>query len=249
MKILKTIICCLPMTLFSQAVIYGNPQSAASGAESAMADKSPKDLKPATGENKLDLETIIKKLKKWDAKLNTLQTDFSQEIKFKEAGLKKKLRGAVSYLKPNYLKIEHTAPEKQTIVTDKKIIWIFKPADNQVIKTSWDRWFKIQNGQFSGILDFGNYSKLIKKNNVALKSADPSRISIALTSKKNPSLYTLTLKLSSTDYFPINAILDLDETIIITSLINTKKNTDISKEDFKFTPPKSAEIITFGEAK
>ncbi len=249
MKFLKPIILCLIPTLCSGLMICANPQSEPSVSKSDMKEKLSKDLKPAAGEKKLDLETIIKKLKKWDAKLNTLQTDFSQEIKFKEAGLKKELQGAVSYLKPNYLKIEHTAPEKQPIVTDKKIIWIFKPADNQVIKTSWDRWFKIQNGQFSGILDFGNYSKLIEKNNVALKSADPSRISIALTSKKNPSLYTLTLKLSSTDYFPINAILDLDETIIITSLINTKKNTDISKEDFKFTPPKSAEIITFGEAK
>ncbi|MCK5358083.1 MAG: outer membrane lipoprotein carrier protein LolA [Elusimicrobiales bacterium] len=202
-------------------------------------DKKPKELSP---------DFIVEKLKEWDNKLASLETDFFQEINFKEAGLKKTIKGEMRYLKPNYLKISHLAPEKQTIVTDKKILWIHKPADNQVIKTPWNNWFK-QNNQLSGILDFGNYSKLVKNNTVKIHKDKSSEIIIDFISKKNPSLYKLTLKLSSTDFFPMGAVLDLEQTIISTELRNTKKNTRISTDTFQFTPPKNAEVIEFGDFK
>ncbi len=202
--------------------------------------------KHASEKSNLSSDFILKKLKSWDAKLTSLKTDFFQEINFKEAGLKKNIQGKMQYLKPNYLKINHLAPEQQTIVTDKKILWIYKPSDAQVIKTYWKKWFK-QNNQLSGILDFGNYAELVKNNDVKIKTDKAAEIIIDFVSKKNPSLYKLTLRLSATDYFPLGAVLALDNTIISTELQNTEKNIYISSGAFKFTPPKNAEILEFGD--
>jgi chaperone LolA len=230
MTFLKTITICLALMIASQIMLYAKPP-----------------IKQVETQE-LTAELIIEKLKEWDAKLNSLKTDFFQEINFKEAGLKKTVKGTLQYLKPNYLKIEHLAPEKQTIITDKNILWIYKPADAQVIKTPWDNWFK-QNNQLSGILDFGNYAKLTKNNNVKIKKNKSSEIIADFISKKNPSLYKLTLKLSATDFFPLGAVLSMESTTISTELENTKKNVYISTDTFKFTPPKTAEVIEFGDFK
>ncbi|MBU2530598.1 MAG: outer-membrane lipoprotein carrier protein LolA [Elusimicrobia bacterium] len=208
-------------------------------AETTVKPIAPKDL---------NAQDIIEKLKEWDSKLTSLKTDFFQEVNFKDAGFKKTINGEMQYLKPNYLKIKHLTPEKQTIVTDKKILWIYKPSDQQVIKTYWDKWFK-QNNQLSGILDFGNYAKLAKNNNVKVMKNKSLEVIVDFTPKKNPDLYNLTLKLSSTDYFPLAAILSMEQTIITTELRNTEKNIYISTDTFKFSPPKDAEVIEFGDFK
>ncbi|MCK5106221.1 MAG: outer membrane lipoprotein carrier protein LolA [Elusimicrobiales bacterium] len=228
LKKLALSLCALLITV-SGVALYANPPI----------ESKPEDL---------NATVIIKKLKEWDLKLVSLKTDFFQEINFIEADLKKTIKGTMRYLKPNYLKIDHLVPDKQTIVTDKKILWIYKPGDAQVIKTRWDNWFK-QNNQISGILDFGNYAKLVENNDVKIKANNSSEIIVNFISKQNPSLYNLTLKLSSTDYFPMEAILSANKTIISTKLLNTKKNENISPGVFKFTPPKNAELIEFGDFK
>ncbi|MEA3307264.1 MAG: outer-membrane lipoprotein carrier protein LolA [Elusimicrobiota bacterium] len=235
MKTLKILSFCLSLMMLWQAALF---------AKSPVKDEPSRKHTPE--KQKLNTDKIIEKLKNWDNILSSLKTDFSQEIHFKEAGLKKTVKGTMQYLKPNYLKIDHLAPEKQTIVTDKKILWIYKQEDSQVIKTYWENWFK-QNNQLSGILDFGNYAKLVKNNDMKIQSNKSSEIVVDFTSKKAPSLYKLTLKLSSTDYFPLGAVLDLDKTVISTELQNTKKNIYISTDTFKFTPPKDAEVIVFGD--
>ena len=71
------------------------------------------------------------------------------------------------------------------IVTDKTDIWIYKPADNQVVKTAWDAWRRTQDQNFSGILDFGNYAVTanfsLRTYTVAATVAPPGSGSVAGT--------------------------------------------------------------------
>ena len=188
---------------------------------------------------------IIEKLKAWDAKLETLKADFTQEVNFTEAGLKQSVEGSLRYVKPNLLRIEHAKPSRQIVVTDKTDIWIYKPADNQVVRTAWDSWRRTQDQNFSGILDFGNYSSLAAKNSTAVTpSKDGGPVTIVFTPRSGAG-YALTLKLSPQDYFPVEAELSVDGTVIRTRLTSAEKNADIDKEIFKFSPPKGVEILEF----
>jgi len=188
---------------------------------------------------------IIEKLKAWDAKLETLKADFTQEVNFTEAGLKQTVEGSLRYVKPNLLRIEHAKPSRQIVVTDKTDIWIYKPADNQVVRTAWDSWRRTQDQNFSGILDFGNYSSLAAKNSTAVTpSKDGGPVTIVFTPRSGAG-YALTLKLSPQDYFPVEAELSVDGTVIRTRLTSAEKNADIDKEIFKFSPPKGVEILEF----
>jgi chaperone LolA len=195
---------------------------------------------------KLETETLSE-LKSWDSRLESLRTRFTQEVNFSDAGLKQRVEGVLSYLKPGLLKIEHIKPARQLIYTDKKELWIYKPEDSQAVRTSWDAWAKNQNGNFSGIMDFGNYAALTEKNTVKVsrEKTPPYYITLILTPKSDTGLCTLTLSLSATDYFPAEATLTVENTVIKTRLESTEKNISLDKGTFKFIPPKGTEVLEF----
>lgn len=186
-------------------------------------------------------------LKDWDARLESLRTRFTQEVDFSDAGLKQHVEGILTYLKPDLLKIEHVKPARQLVYTDKKELWIYKPEDSQAVRTSWDAWKKNQSSNFSGIMDFGNYTALTEKHElkVSKDKTAPYYITMVLTPKRNPELYVLTLALSSTDYFPAEATLAVEGTSIKTRLESPEKNVPLDKALFRFVPPKGTEVLEF----
>ncbi|MFA6433548.1 MAG: outer membrane lipoprotein carrier protein LolA [Elusimicrobiales bacterium] len=207
-----------------------------------------KELHPAEESGGAGLKNAaISGLKEWDSKLETLRTRFSQEVDFFDAGLKQHIEGVLSYMKPDLLKIEHIKPARQLVYTDKKELWVYKPEDSQAVRTSWAAWKKNQSGNFSGIMDFGNYAALTEKNNVSVvrNAAAPYYLTMTLTPKNEPGLYTLELALSSTDYFPAEASLTVDKTVIRTRLENPEKNAALDKALFRFVPPKGTEVLEF----
>jgi len=187
-----------------------------------------------------DVNDVINHFKKWDEELSSLKADFYQEVFFTQANIKQKVEGNISYKKKDKLRIEHIKPSRQIIITDKINIYIHKVEDDLVYKTSWSYWKKAQN--FSGILEFGNYADIIEKNNINV-SISTSIISVQFKNKENPSLYTLTLFLSPDDYFPYEANMEIDKTIIKTRLLNVKINEKIDDKIFEFQKPKKAEIM------
>jgi outer membrane lipoprotein carrier protein len=187
----------------------------------------------------------MEKLKAWDSSLETLKADFTQEVNFKEAGLKQAIEGTLRYVKPNMLRIEHVKPARQVVVTDKTDIWIYKPEDKQAVRTSWEAWRRKQDQSFSGILDFGNYSALAARNNTRAeggKNGEPYKLTFT---PRSGETYALTLTLSATDYFPTDAELSVGDAVIKTHLSNVEKNAAVDKEIFKFSPPKGVEVLEF----
>lgn len=220
------------------------PQQAKQEAAVAVSTK-PADARAGEMKQADPAAEILEKLKAWDAKLETLKADFTQEVNFTEAGLKQSIQGTLRYIKPNLLRIEHLKPASQIVVTDKADIWIYKPADNQAVRTSWDAWRRTQDQNFSGILDFGNYAALTAKNStVVTPSRDGGPVTIVFTPRSGAG-YTLTLRLSPQDHFPVEAELSVDGTIIKTRLSSAEKNAAVDREIFKFSPPKGVEVLEF----
>ncbi len=190
-------------------------------------------------------KAVLQKLEAWDASLKTLKADFTQEVDFTEAGLKQSIEGNLSYVKPNLLRIEHVKPARQLVVTDKDVIWIYKPGDRQAVRTKWDVWRRTQDRNFSGILDFGDYSALTKRNSATVEGGKGGAPYTVTFTPRSGSPYTLTLTLSATDYFPVAAQLSVDGTVIKTTLSDVQKNAEVDRGIFSFVPPKGTEILEF----
>ena len=217
------------------------PKAAAPAA--APAKKAPPPAAAAAEESPAD--KALRELKGWDSRLQSLEADFTQEVSFTEAGLKQSIEGKLQYVKPNLLRIEHLKPARQLVVTDKAVIWIYKPEDKQVVKTAWEAWRKTQDQNFSGILDFGNYSALAARNETRAEGGkDGAPVTVTFIPRSGAP-YTLKLTLSATDYFPTGAELAVDGTVIRTALTAVKKNGEIDRNIFKFSPPKGTETLEF----
>lgn len=251
MKILM--MAAIALCLASPAAAAGNTEKArADGGDKlqAVPDKKAEDAKAEVKKSTAPApyaEQVLAKLMEWDSALTSLKAGFTQTVLFVEAGLEQKVEGTLSYLKPDKLRIEHSAPARQVIVTDKKDIWIHKPGDNQAVKTKWEDWKNLQSSGFSGIMDFGNYSELAARNKVTAvpPSAPGDMVRLILMPADRSGRYTLTLMLSATDYFPARADLVVESAKISTVLTSTERNSGLDEKLFEFTPPKGTEIINF----
>lgn len=210
-------------------------------------DSSSKEIKPAatcSGKKKLSAKEVLAKLEGWDNKLDSLDIDFTQEVWFKEADLKQTVEGNMQYLKPNLLRVEHTAPNKQIITTDKKDIMIYKPEDKQAINATWDGWVRTQNQSFYGVLDFGNYSSLSRNNDYKVSGGGCDPYIITFTPKEGTK-YSLEITLSQKDYFPSKAALTVGSAVTTTVIKKTDKNMKLDKAIFKQNLPAKTDIINF----
>lgn len=207
---------------------------------------APRAVEISTQASARQFPEVLDRLRGWDDKLESLTSRFSQTVRFEEAGLDQQVEGRLHYLKPDRLRVEHTRPSRQVIYTDKKTLWIYKPEDSQVIRANWEDWRKNQSSSFSGIMDFGNYSGIIEKHEITSDAVTAGGlIRLKFVPKENPALYTLTLSLSATDYFPVKASLTVGGTTIDTTLEETEKNARVPAEIFDFRPPKGVSVIEF----
>lgn len=190
---------------------------------------------------------LIARLREWDDKLESLSAKFKQEVAFGDAGLAQQVEGTINYLRPDRLRIEHTLPARQIVYTDKKTLWIYKPEDSQAVKADWQEWKKQQNVNFTGILDFGSYSALLENNVVSVSTEGKTGTYVDMTfvPKNNPDAYSLTLSLSSTDYFPVVTRLVVGATTVSTTLGDIAINRGLPAEMFDFRPPKGTVILNF----
>jgi outer membrane lipoprotein-sorting protein len=171
------------------------------------------------------------KLKELDASLKTLKATFKQEIYFKVADIKQNIEGEILFIKPEKLKLIHKKPYNQIIIIDsKKNIEIIKPKDKQIIRTSWEKWKNNLEPRLKGLFDFGNYSSLENDSNITSKEEKDGYI-IEINSKKSD--YKLILKLNK-DFFPVESILDLKDTIVKTIINEFEKNIEIDPKEFEF---------------
>ena len=193
----------------------------------------------------LSAEEVLSRLEAWDNKLSSLDISFTQEVWFKEADLRQTVAGNMQYMKPNFLRIEHTAPNRQVITTDKKAIMIYKPDDRQAISATWDGWVKTQNQSFYGVLDFGNYSSLSKNNDYKVSGGEDGKPYIIVFTPKNGTKYELKITLSHKDFFPREAALTVGSAVTTTVIKKADKNVKLDNEIFKQNIPAKTDIINF----
>ncbi len=203
-------------------------------------------LAPPTAPITLDL--IIRRLEESDIKLTTLAADFRQVVHWDESGVSQAVEGSLKFHKPNLLRIEHRLPESQIIVADGLWLWIWRRGENQVVQTRLEEWKKSEPVA-QGLLDFGNYAQLLKNYTVAIATisapqADGHRsLEVTLHPKDTPEQFSLTLKMSTRDYFPSQTELRVGQVRVSSLFSHLRYNPAILDSDFKFTPPPDADVF------
>ncbi|MBI5240152.1 MAG: outer membrane lipoprotein carrier protein LolA [Elusimicrobia bacterium] len=204
---------------------------------------------PTTGE--LTVPLVLERFERFDAGLITLSGEFRQSVHSQDTGQTQSVSGSLAYRKKDRLRVEHLAPEPQSLVCDGARVWVWRPANGQVIRSKLEEWKRSQP-LAQGLLDFGNYAALLKRYDVSLASvsapgADGHR-SLALALRpRDPGQgdFLLTLRLSTRDFFPFDSELRVGAVTARTAFSGIRFNPDLPETQFQFRPPPGADILDF----
>lgn len=205
----------------------------------AFAAKSPE---PKIEVSTLTVSEIIEKVETVDAKLKTLSADFKQFVRWDESGTAQTVEGSVSFKKKKLLRVEHKIPEPQLIVSDGSWIWVHRKETNQVIQMRLDDWRKSEP-MAQGLLDLGGYAELLKKYDVSVATRSAGFIELKLEPREGKKDFTLTLKVSTSDWFPWETVLRVGEVVVRSKFENVKFNPELPEKLFAFTPPTGADVF------
>ena len=155
----------LILLLAAAPAFAAKPKKAPAVAASTQAAAGLPVVAPSTAP--LTVEGVVAHLEELEAKMTGLSAHFTQMVKLDASGTTSIVEGDVDYLKADRLRIEHVRPERQTVVSDGKTLWIWRHENNQVIETSLAEWKKSEP-LAEGLLDFGGYSNLLRRYDVSV---------------------------------------------------------------------------------
>ena len=198
----------------------------------------------ASGESgrKTDLDTVVGRLQDNYKELNDYRADFVQEAKIKGYPRAQLSSGEVFYKKPGMMRWNYDKPEPQEIVTDGKVLWMYTPSLDQVMKADFAKTSqsKVAEAFLSGM---GNISKDF---HIALENGkDKAVITLTLTPKDgNDPVKSIELSVDrETVYVRKSVMTDIYGNVTIVTLSDFRINTGIKKKLFDFIPPEGVEMI------
>jgi len=199
----------------------------------------------AADEPELTLEQILGRMEAQYTD-KSFKAEFAQESTLKAMDITDFASGKMYVRYPGMMRWEYEKPEKQVIITDAKKLWIYRPADNQVMTGSAPAFFSDGKGA-----SFLSDIKLIRqKFNISL---EPSKDNFFYELKLQPLEKTLDvtdIRLSVTkNTFTVIRIITYnsygDENRI--ELINHQFNVKLDDQLFSFDIPPGTDVLQIDE--
>ena len=192
----------------------------------------------ATG-NEITKENILNAIeKKYSGK--SFEADFKQISRLAALDITEKASGKACFSHPGKMIWEYMEPDHHKIITNGKMLWIFRPQENQVMQGDASQFFKSGAGGA-----FLSDISLIRKNyTISIKEVTADYVEIDLVAKiKNPDISSIVIQISQNKneikkvvtYNPYD-----DTTLFEFNNIQFKK---IDPEIFEFTVPYGVDII------
>ena len=171
---------------------------------------------------------------------------FVQESTLKAMDITDVASGSIFVKRPGMMRWEYDKPDRQTIITDGKKLWVYKPDDNQVMIGKAPSFFG--DGKGAGFL---SDMKLICekfKVNFEKEKSDHDYVLKLLPKEQTIGIAKIYLAVSKTT-FKIKKIITLneydDETVI--ELVNSKFNLNLDESLFRFIVPEGTDVIMMDE--
>ena len=98
-----------------------------------------------------DLQSLVSDVQKTYESIETLTFEFTQQLSMNGMESLFEATGKAAFKKPGMMKWDYISPDTQQIVSDGQTIWIFQPAFNQVIISTFPKERNISRDFLSGM--------------------------------------------------------------------------------------------------
>ena len=112
-------------------------------ASPSVRDESVPDASASAPDDKTGVEEVVARLQAHYDETDGFRADFTQEVTSATLGQTLNSRGRVFFKKPGRMRWEFEEP-KQTLVCDGSFLWLYQPAEQQVVKTPFQHAFSSQ---------------------------------------------------------------------------------------------------------
>jgi outer membrane lipoprotein carrier protein len=193
----------------------------------------------------LSLEQILDRMEKHYTG-NNFKAEFIQESTVKAMEITDFASGKIFVRYPGKMRWEYEKPEKQVIITDGIKLWIYRPADNQVMTGSAPAFFS--DGKGASFLS--DITLVRKKFNISLgESKDDFFYELKLKPlEKNLDVTDIRLSVTKNTFTVIRVITYNsygDENRI--ELLNHRFKADLQDSLFNFEAPKGTDVLQLEE--
>lgn len=189
------------------------------------------------------VEEIINAIEKTYSQ-KSFAADFTQVSKFSALEIEETASGRASFSHPGKMKWEYFLPDQHEIITNGKMLWIYRPHENQVMRGDATAFFKTGSGGA-----FLSDIAIIRKNYaVKLKEITKEYAEIdLLPKKKNDEISSITIQILQKNNH-IKRIVTynaFDDTTMIE--FNNVKFISFAPNFFEFKPDKKVNIIDMNQ--
>ncbi|MET0153352.1 MAG: outer membrane lipoprotein chaperone LolA [Candidatus Binatia bacterium] len=184
---------------------------------------------------------VVRKLQaRYDA-TKDFTADFTQTVEAATLGKPLQSTGQLLFKRPGRMRWEFVEPEKQTIVADGKLLWVYQPEHHQVLKTPFRAAFQSAT-PISFLFGVGQLKDDFDATLVS--SGSPDVIRLRLVPKREHEIGVLVLDVGLQTY-DIAAAEVTDPLGNVTRLAFSNLKRDVGLEDSQFTfdIPPGADVV------
>jgi len=187
-----------------------------------------------------ELADALRTLQQRYESTRTLVAKFRQEVKSPTMAGKLTSNGTVSFEKPNRMRWDYAAPDRQTIVSDGETLWIYQPEEKQVLKAPLREAFQAT----TPVTFLAGLGHVDRDFTPTLESSADDRWVLKLVPREARGVATLMLVVRKGDASIEEArISDPLGTTTRLALSDEKRNVSLGADLFHFTPPPGVDVV------
>jgi outer membrane lipoprotein carrier protein len=187
-------------------------------------------------------DAIVKKLQARYETTAAFRADFTQRMTVSSVEDADEQRGVVAFKKPGKMRWDFRTPDEQQIISDGTTIWIYQPADKQVIKAPFRAAF-VSSTPISFLTGVGKITDDFTAQRDA-RGCTADRLYVKLLPKQSQDLGALALGVDRANYDIVEAaVTDPIGNVTTLSFSNLQRNVDIAESEFTFEAPAGIDVI------
>ena len=187
-----------------------------------------------------ELADALRTLQQRYESTRTLVAKFRQEVESPTMAGKLTSNGTVSFEKPNRMRWDYAAPDRQTIVSDGETLWIYQPEEKQVLKAPLREAFQAT----TPVTFLAGLGHVDHDFTPTLESSADDRWVLKLVPREERGVGTLVLVVRKGDASIEEArISDPLGTTTHLALSEERRNVSLGADLFHFTPPPGVDVV------
>jgi outer membrane lipoprotein carrier protein len=193
------------------------------------------------------LDDVLKRMERAEKEVKTLSFRFTQTAHLLVTDEKQQIKGEAHFKRPDKFRVEHAVPRKQIVVSDGETLWLYNPAQEQVVVDSWKNWAE-SAGFPKGLTPFQmNPADMQKRYRFTLEDTVGSgkeRRSVLRLEPIDPGPWPYKIRLWIDEAgLPARTELESQSVKTVTQISNVKINPPLKDALFVFAPPRGVDVL------